>query len=105
MRSHLMRHGVGVVPDQADAADACRDKVNAKPKTRRYIMRDMSRREAMETMLLASAGFTLTRLRNAGAQTAAAPQAFAGQHQPRPSPFAPAGLNGMAATVMTTDWQ
>ena len=60
-----MRHGVGVVPDQADAADACRDKVNAKTKTRRYIMRDMSRREAMETMLLASGGFTLTRLRNA----------------------------------------
>ena len=68
-------------------------------------MRDMSRREAMETMLLASAGFTLTRLRNAEAQTAAAPQAFAGQHQPRPLPFDPARLNGMSAKLITSHWE
>jgi superoxide dismutase, Fe-Mn family len=57
-------------------------------------MRDISRREAMETMLLAGAGLTLTTLTNAEAQTTAAPKAFAGKHQPRPLPFDPSKLKG-----------
>ena len=67
-------------------------------------MRDISRREAMETMLLASAGLTLTSLRNVEAQTAAAPPAFAGQHQPRPLPFDPAKLNGISEKLITSHW-
>ena len=55
-------------------------------------MRDISRREAMGTMLLASAGLTLATLTNAESQTLAAPKAFAGQHHPRPLPFDPARL-------------
>ena len=68
-------------------------------------MRDLSRRAAMETMLLASVGLTLTRLSNVEAQTAAAPHAFAGQHQPRPLPFDPARLNGMSAKLITSHWE
>ena len=68
-------------------------------------MRDIARREAMETMLLASAGLTLTNLRNVEAQTAAAPPAFAGQHQPRPLPFDPAKLNGISVKLITSHWE
>ena len=68
-------------------------------------MKDIARREAMETMLLASAGLTLTSLRNVEAQTAAAPPAFAGQHQPRPLPFDPARLNGISEKLITSHWE
>ena len=68
-------------------------------------MKDIARREAMETMLLASAGLTLTSLRNVEAQTAAAPPAFAGQHQPRPLPFDPARLNGLSVKLITSHWE
>ena len=58
-------------------------------------MGDISRREAMGTMLL-PAQLTLTSLINAEAQTAAAPKAFAGQHKPRPLPFDPTKLKGIS---------
>ena len=64
-------------------------------------MRDISRREAMETMLLASAGLTLPTLGKAEAQPAAVPHAFAGQHQPRPLPFDPTRLKGISAKLIT----
>src|SRR6266446_7000519 len=68
-------------------------------------MRDISRREAMETMLLASAGLTLPTLGNAEAQPAAVPHAFAGQHQPRPLPFDPTRLKGISAKLITSHWE
>ena len=63
-------------------------------------MRDISRREAMETMLLAGAGLTLTTLIDAAAQTPAAPKVFTGQHQPRPLPFDPTRLKGISEKLI-----
>jgi superoxide dismutase, Fe-Mn family len=68
-------------------------------------MRGISRREAMETMLLASAGLTLTTLTNAEAQTAAAPKAFVGRHQPRPLPFDPTRLKGISEKLIKSHWE
>jgi Fe-Mn family superoxide dismutase len=68
-------------------------------------MRDISRREAMETMLLATAGLTVTTLTNAEAQTPAAPKAFTGQHQPRPLPFDPTRLNGISEKLIKSHWE
>src|SRR6266550_4175455 len=68
-------------------------------------MRDISRREAMETMLLASAGLTLTTVINAEAQAPAAPKAFAGQHQPRPLPFDPTKLKGISEKLIKSHWE
>src|ERR671923_2779681 len=68
-------------------------------------MRDISRREAMETMLLASAGLTLTTLTNAESQTPAAPNAFAGQHQPKPLPFDPTRLKGISEKLIKSHWE
>src|SRR5262249_47606880 len=68
-------------------------------------MRDISRREAMGTMLLASAGLTLTGLANAEAQTAATSKAFAGQHKPRPLPFDPTRLKGISEKLIKSHWE
>src|SRR4029450_7416600 len=68
-------------------------------------MRDISRREAMGTMLLAGAGLTLTNLTNAEAQTAAAPKAFVGQHKPRPLPFDPTKLKGISEKLIKSHWE
>src|SRR5712675_1657194 len=68
-------------------------------------MRDISRREAMETMLLASAGLTLTTLVDAEAQTPAAPKAFAGQHQPKPLSFDPTRLKGISEKLIQSHWE
>jgi superoxide dismutase, Fe-Mn family len=68
-------------------------------------MRDISRREAMGTMLLASAGLKLTGLANAEAQTAAAPRAFAGQYQPKPLPFDSAKLKGISEKLIKSHWE
>ncbi len=68
-------------------------------------MRDISRREAMETMLLAGAGLTLTNLTNAEAQTAPVPKAFAGQHKPRPLPFDPTKLKGISEKLIKSHWE
>jgi len=59
----------------------------------------------METMLLASAGLTLTTLVNAEAQTVAAPKAFAGQHKPRPLPFDPTRLKGISEKLIKSHWE
>ena len=68
-------------------------------------MRDISRREAMETMLLASAGLTFTTLTNVEAQTAAAPKLFAGRHQPIPLPFDPTRLKGISEKLIKSHWE
>ena len=68
-------------------------------------MRDISRREAVGTMLLAGAGLTLTSLINAEAQTAAAPKTFAGQHKPRPLPFDPTKLKGISEKLIKSHWE
>jgi superoxide dismutase, Fe-Mn family len=68
-------------------------------------MRDISRREAMGTMLLAGAGLTLTNLTDAEAQTAAAPKAFAGQRKPRPLPFDPTKLKGISEKLIRSHWE
>ena len=68
-------------------------------------MRDMSRREAMETILLASAGLTVTTLTNAEAQTPAAPKVFAGQHKPTPLPFNPTRLKGISEKLIQSHWE
>src|ERR1051326_5765401 len=68
-------------------------------------MRDISRREAMGTMLLASAGLALTSLTNAEAQTAPGPKTFAGQHKPRPLPFDPARLKGISEKLIRSAWE
>jgi superoxide dismutase, Fe-Mn family len=89
----------------ASTCDTLRDMERRETNTREVIMSDMSRRAALETMLLASAGVTLTTLVNAEAQTAAVPQAFAGQHQPRPLPFDPTRLKGISAKLITSHWE
>src|SRR5262245_11373686 len=68
-------------------------------------MRDMSRREAMGTMLLDSAGLTLTTLTHAEAQTAPPAKAFAGQHTPQPLPFDPTRLKGISEKLIKSHWE
>ncbi len=63
----------------------------------------ISRREAMETIVLGGTGLTLGGLTEAQAQTAAplgAPAVFAGQHQPKPLPFDPAKLKGISEKLI-----
>ena len=59
----------------------------------------------MGTMLLASAGLTLTGMINAEAQTAPVPKAFAGQHKPRPLPFDPTKLKGISEKLIKSHWE
>jgi len=70
-------------------------------------MRNMSRREAMETVIAGSAGLTLSTLTTAEAQTAtpAAARAFAGQHQPKPLPFDAARLKGISEKLIKSHWE
>ena len=68
-------------------------------------MRDISRREAMGTMLLASAGLTLTGMRNADAQTTPPAKAFAGQHKPKPLPFDPTRLKAISEKLIKSHWE
>ena len=65
-------------------------------------MKNISRRNAMETMLASSAGLALTGL-VAEAQTSAGASpapAFRGQHQIKPLPFDPAKLNGISEKLI-----
>ena len=65
-------------------------------------MKDLSRRRAIETLMTAGAGLTLSKIMTAEAQTAAptiAP-AFRGQHQPKPLPFDPAKLKGISEKLI-----
>src|SRR5262245_590160 len=68
-------------------------------------MTNISRREAVETMLLASAGLTLTSLVKAEAQTVAAPKAFVGQRKPKPLPFDPTRLKGISEKLIKSHWE
>jgi superoxide dismutase, Fe-Mn family len=65
-------------------------------------MKNVSRREAMETIIAGSAGLTLVGLTTAEAQTNAPPVArvFSGQHQPKPLPFDPAKLKGLSEKLI-----
>jgi superoxide dismutase, Fe-Mn family len=62
-------------------------------------MKDVSRRDAMETMIVGGAGLALSGL-TAEAQTAAAARAFGGRHQPKPLPFDPAKLRGLSEKLI-----
>src|SRR5262249_48724834 len=65
-------------------------------------MKDISRREAIETMLAGSAGLTINTLM-AETQTPAASTAapaFRGQHQIKPLPFDPAKLKGISEKLI-----
>src|SRR5262249_9152245 len=70
-------------------------------------MKNISRREAMETIIAGSAGLTLSTLTTAEAQTAtpAAARAFAGQHQPKPLPFDAAKLKGISEKLIKSHWE
>lgn len=63
---------------------------------------NISRREAMETIITAGAGLSLAGITEADAQTTApaAAKAFGGQHQPKPLPFDPAKLKGLSEKLI-----
>ena len=62
-------------------------------------MKELTRREAMGTIITAGAGITLTGMTGAAAQTTATP-AFSGQHQIKPLPFDPAKLKGISEKLI-----
>src|SRR5215467_3194293 len=67
-------------------------------------MKNLSRREAMGTIITAGAGVTLAGMTEAAAQTPAAP-AFRGQHQPKPLPFDAAKLKGISEKLIRSHWE
>jgi Fe-Mn family superoxide dismutase len=67
-------------------------------------MKNLSRREAMGTIITAGAGVTLAGLTEAAAQTTVAP-AFRGQHQPKPLPFDAAKLKGISEKLIKSHWE
>jgi len=62
-------------------------------------MKELTRREAMETIITAGVGITLAGVTEAAGQTPAAP-AFSGQHQIKPLPFDPAKLKGISEKLI-----
>src|SRR5262249_30006251 len=70
-------------------------------------MTNISRRNAMETIIAGSAGLTLSTLTTAEAQTAtpAATRAFAGQHQVKALPFDAAKLKGISEKLIKSHWE
>jgi len=63
----------------------------------------ISRREAMETIVMSSAGLAFSGLIEAQAQTApqtGAAKVFAGQHLPKPLPFDPTKLKGISEKLI-----
>jgi superoxide dismutase, Fe-Mn family len=62
-------------------------------------MKELTRRDAMGTIITAGAGITLAGMKEAAAQTQAAP-AFSGQHQIKPLPFDPAKLKGISEKLI-----
>jgi len=62
-------------------------------------MKDLTRREAMGTIITAGTGITLAGMTEAAALTQAAP-AFSGQHQIKPLPFDPAKLKGISEKLI-----
>jgi len=67
-------------------------------------MKNLSRREAMGTIITAGAGVTLAGMTEAAAQTTVAP-AFRGQHQPKPLPFDAAKLKGISEKLIKSHWE
>jgi Fe-Mn family superoxide dismutase len=74
-------------------------------------MNNISRREAIESITLGGAAFSLSGLMTAEAQTPQTPgspaaiKAFAGQHQPKPLPFDPAKLRGLSEKLIRSHWE
>src|SRR2546422_9649358 len=82
-------------------------------------MKNMSRRKVLETMATSGAGLalaSLTRVDGASMdegreviisspQTAAAANAFRGQHQPKPLPFDAAKLKGLSEKLIKSHWE
>ena len=70
-------------------------------------MNKLSRREAMGTLLTASAGITVVSMANTEAQTVApsAGLAFAGRHQPKPLPFDATKLKGISEKLIRSHWE
>src|SRR5215470_11234825 len=67
-------------------------------------MKQLSRREAMGTIITAGAGVTLAGITESAAQTPATP-AFRGQHQPKPLPFDAAKLKGISEKLIKSHWE
>lgn len=75
------------------------------------MMKDISRREAISTIvtgtaslgLLTTSGELVTANQNPTAEAAAA-RAFRGVHQPRPLPFDPAKLKGLSEKLIRSHW-
>src|SRR5215510_12252177 len=65
-------------------------------------MKNISRREAMESIIAGGAGLALSNAATANAQTGApaVARAFSGQHQPKPLPFDPAKLKGISEKLI-----
>jgi superoxide dismutase, Fe-Mn family len=64
-------------------------------------MKNVSRREAMETMMAGGLGLTLTTVSTAAqTPTTSGVRAFGGQHQPKPLPFDPAKLKGLSEKLI-----
>jgi superoxide dismutase, Fe-Mn family len=67
-------------------------------------MKDLTRREAIGTIITAGAGVTLAGMTEAAAQATVAP-AFRGQHQPKPLPFDAAKLQGISEKLIKSHWE
>lgn len=63
-------------------------------------MKNLSRREAMETLIASSAGLTLATTATAQTAAPAAVQAFRGEHKPQPLPFDPTKLRGISEKLI-----
>lgn len=72
-------------------------------------MKNISRREALESLMVGGAGLTISTLAEAEAQTPAAAvaaiKAFAGQHQPKPLKFDPAKLTGLSEKLIRSHFE
>jgi Fe-Mn family superoxide dismutase len=79
-------------------------------------MKSLSRRKAINTLLTAGAGLPLASnllesatannsQQSTPATTPQLPQAFRGQHQPKPLPFDPAKLKGLSEKLIRSHWE
>ncbi len=68
---------------------------------------NISRREAIETIITAGASLSLAGMTEAGAlaQATGAAPAFAGRHQPKALPFDPAKLKGLSEKLIRSHWE
>jgi Fe-Mn family superoxide dismutase len=70
-------------------------------------MDDLSRRDTLKLLATGIAGLSLAAApgSDAGAQDAAAPPAFRGQHKPKPLSFDPAKLKGISEKLIRSHWE